>query len=436
MQRNERKLAAICAFALCAPLGVAAFVGHINATPFIAATPPVKPPVPNGYDLYVAASNSIKPANPPVDANLATKFIKDPKLRAQRYSLARKDAWLAQNQAGFALFARAQQVQSWAPPIYSMNGSKALRQMARYKVIESNAHWQRGDHNRALQSGLDILQLGHDVQRGGDDYDFIVGTGIQSLARRAMSDTLEHLTAKQARAAARRAQTLIAGRWTLDRALIEDKARVSRDWLDYFDTATWRADWVRQLNATNKAWGFAPLTWKERGLIHIISKRRIMADLDIVYARAIFNARLPYAIKGKPQTPLDNPFVDVTYNYLAHYRFGAARELAGNQLLMLRLALRAYQLEYNGAPPRDLRALVPNYIAAVPLDPFGKGAPLRYKTDGKTYKLWSIGPDGRDDGGKPIAWRKKAPVRYADERPKLPFIADDSRGDIVAGKNH
>ena len=104
---------------------------------------------------------------------------------------------------------------------------------------------------------------------------------------------------------------------------------------------------------------------------------------------------------------------------------------------MLRLALRAHQLE-RGAPPPNLQTLVPDYIKAVPIDPFGKGAPLRYKTDGKTYVLWSIGPDGIDNGGTPVPWFNPKRVRklYADERERLPHVNDDSLGDIVAGRNH
>ena len=436
--RSERKLIALCALALAIPLGVAAFIGHINATPTIAATAPRKAPAPNAYDLYIAASNAIREAKPSVDPNLDTKPPTAPKLRAARYSLARKDAWLRQNKAGFALFKRAQRAESLAAPFYSMSGSRALRQMARYKVIESNAHWQRGDHNLALQSGLDIMQLGHDVQRGGDAYDFISGTASQSLARGAMADTLEHLNASQARQAARRIEQLTETRWTLEQALAQDKARVAQNWLNYFAQPDWRADFVRNHQAVSATWGtLPPLTWKERVLIQTTSKRRITADLNLAYQNVIAAARLPYGMRGATKIALGNPFIDATQNYLLHYHFGAARELTGNRVLMLRLALRAHQLEH-GAPPPNLQKLAPNYIVAVPADPFGKGEALRYQTDGQTYTLWSIGPDGKDDGGTPVPWRKgrKNVKSHADERERLPFINDDSLGDYVAGRNH
>jgi len=47
----------------------------------------------------------------------------------------------------------------------------------------------------------------------------------------------------------------------------------------------------------------------------------------------------------------------------------------------------------------------------MPLDPFD-GAPLRYKPLAKGYVVYSIGPDGHDDGGKepPIRRRGTEPV--------------------------
>jgi hypothetical protein len=49
--------------------------------------------------------------------------------------------------------------------------------------------------------------------------------------------------------------------------------------------------------------------------------------------------------------------------------------------------------------PKKLSELVPQLLPAVPLDPFD-GAPLRYKPLVNGYVVYSIGPDGRDDGGK------------------------------------
>jgi len=60
----------------------------------------------------------------------------------------------------------------------------------------------------------------------------------------------------------------------------------------------------------------------------------------------------------------------------------------------LRLAARAYELE-KGGPPPSLEALVPDYLDAVPADPFD-GKPLRY--DPARRLVWSVGKDLVDEG--------------------------------------
>src|SRR5262249_6607017 len=48
--------------------------------------------------------------------------------------------------------------------------------------------------------------------------------------------------------------------------------------------------------------------------------------------------------------------------------------------------------------PRSLPDLVPNYLSAVPLDPFD-AAQLRYRLTAEGAVIYSVGRDGRDDGG-------------------------------------
>jgi hypothetical protein len=64
------------------------------------------------------------------------------------------------------------------------------------------------------------------------------------------------------------------------------------------------------------------------------------------------------------------------------------------------IALRRFQLRHGQLPP-SLEALVPEFLPAVPYDCM-VGQPLRYrlKADGG-YVLYSVGEDGKDDGGDP-----------------------------------
>ncbi|MDX2017680.1 MAG: hypothetical protein SFY95_08600 [Planctomycetota bacterium] len=52
-----------------------------------------------------------------------------------------------------------------------------------------------------------------------------------------------------------------------------------------------------------------------------------------------------------------------------------------------------------GAYPEALAALVPAELAAQPIDAWS-GASLRYRREGASYRLYAVGLDGRDDGGK------------------------------------
>ncbi len=61
------------------------------------------------------------------------------------------------------------------------------------------------------------------------------------------------------------------------------------------------------------------------------------------------------------------------------------------------LALRAYRLDH-GVYPAALTELVPDYLPALPRDPFD-GEPLRYS--GSALRVWSVGRDRVDAGGEP-----------------------------------
>jgi len=62
------------------------------------------------------------------------------------------------------------------------------------------------------------------------------------------------------------------------------------------------------------------------------------------------------------------------------------------------LAVERFRLAH-GQLPEDLQELVPQFLSAVPDDPFD-GQSLRYHRLAKGYVVYSIGRDGHDDGGR------------------------------------
>lgn len=69
-------------------------------------------------------------------------------------------------------------------------------------------------------------------------------------------------------------------------------------------------------------------------------------------------------------------------------------------LFLVDLAAQNYQLE-KGHPPKTLQELVPEYLPFLPKDDFS-GNNFIYRPQTNRYLLYGVGPDGKDQGGKPF----------------------------------
>ena len=67
---------------------------------------------------------------------------------------------------------------------------------------------------------------------------------------------------------------------------------------------------------------------------------------------------------------------------------------------LIACALERHRLAH-GAYPETLEALVPHYLARVPRDIIA-GAPLHYRRTEGSFVLYSVGWNGKDDGGAPV----------------------------------
>ena len=92
---------------------------------------------------------------------------------------------------------------------------------------------------------------------------------------------------------------------------------------------------------------------------------------------------------------------------LASLLYRSTVEEATKRMVVTAIALKWYQLK-NAKYPATLSDLTPEFLSSVPLDPVD-GQPLRYrlKADGK-FLLYSIGFNGKDDGGNPAGEKETA----------------------------
>jgi hypothetical protein len=68
------------------------------------------------------------------------------------------------------------------------------------------------------------------------------------------------------------------------------------------------------------------------------------------------------------------------------------------QMTLAAIALKRFELRY-GCFPADLRALIPEFLSDLPRD-YMTDQPIRYRASpGETFILYSVGNNGRDDGG-------------------------------------
>jgi len=95
---------------------------------------------------------------------------------------------------------------------------------------------------------------------------------------------------------------------------------------------------------------------------------------------------------------------------ISHVHLSNTWQQVRTEALLGTLALCGYRREHDQFPAA-LSDLVPEYLPTVPQDPFS-GKPLVYHRTATGYLLYSIGPDGKDDGGRRVAPGTTAPGDY------------------------
>ena len=191
---------------------------------------------------------------------------------ARRQPLSYKEAWLEQNAAAFATTQKALKMQSLSPA-YSADGEfpsyAALRSLARAKIIESSTRSLRGDWNGAMQSRLDVIQMGNDTSRGGVLIGALVSFAIQAIGRKNLESKIEKLDATQARATAKRLENLYARRISRVEVMRAEKTFGQMETLKQMRDPQWRSaeKWAEFSLMTAE-----DVSWKDRLRMATVSK--------------------------------------------------------------------------------------------------------------------------------------------------------------------
>jgi len=430
LSKAEKSFFVVCALSFVA-LGAIVYIGGArNAEPNWNIPPAAPRPKPNGYDFYVAAATATVRFSPEVDGASDARFPSgadpetSPYARAN-YSLARRQQWLAANGPMFVLFNQGLHTPSMAPDIaMGMNRDWGhLRQLARDISARTRTFQMQGQPMLATQSALDGMQMAQDATRGGDLLARLVGIAIMAISRNPLDDfdqTINQLSADQARTAAQRLEKLLAKEPTLTQTLTEER-RVDLTQLR------------RDISFPNWRGALHPIDFMGETYAQVlprqtISKRGIYDDMIRIENAVIANSKLPYSQANVASVPRHlDPFTEDFGLWSSRSFQNEARSATSNNMFLLRLALRAYIAEHGAAPP-TLSALVPSILKTpIPTDVYSDGKPLFYQPHGAAYKLWSVGPDMKNDGGVPFPPRSVGAAKF----PVSNTL--DNQGDFVAG---
>ena len=85
-----------------------------------------------------------------------------------------------------------------------------------------------------------------------------------------------------------------------------------------------------------------------------------------------------------------------------------AEALARTRASIGALAAARWMATHGGALPASLNDLNPQYVSAPLADPYS-GGPLNYIQHGRAYKIYSVGTNGRDDGGM---WEQHSDLQF------------------------
>jgi hypothetical protein len=408
--------------------GAAAWRTHRDADPVIQFPPAPVLPSPNAYDSYAKAGDMHAALAKQTPNWSSVDYITDstpprgltPQQLAKRYPIARKEAWLRTNASVLSTlrqgFKHSYRWDYTAPNEFSQ-GSK-VRSLARLLMIESNARGERGDWKGASQSALDIFHMGYDTPRGGPYYSALLGYAFCAMGQRSFETIVPNLDAPASRKAAATLERMYEKRVPIAEVLEQEKWHSLKSLLDFLHDPEWRG-MGRSSSIHKSGFSFGAMVQSE-----LVSKRSIVDAYTNTLDQVIASARLPYS----KRVPIVMPTDPISQVYIAVYdenSWAEARAETGTALLYVSLALRAFKLE-KGHYPEKLAELTPSYIKKVPADPFGGGEPMRYRRTDKSYLLYSIGPDGKDDGGKQIDDKKAKNVR------SRRLIKHDSVGDAVS----
>ena len=273
------------------------------------------------------------------------------------------------------------------------------RELARLMTIQGMMYGSRGNYDTALDQLTAVLDFGAESSRGGFLITHLVGNAMQGIGVRQLCKTLQApgVTAEQCRAVAARLEAL--------EPKVPGMADAIRAEADSLEVWAQRHPSVQDFYTSLVG---ASGTGAAGQFLNSITPEQCRE----LYNQAVATIRQSAPLFDAPFYQFDNAAFEqlADRNTFTKYMIDSYRRMpqADARTRMQRSATRlvaaieAYHHE-NGVYPQSLDALAPSVLPELPQDPF-TGASFNYARQGGGYRLYSVGANMRDDGGRGNAW--------------------------------
>src|SRR5579864_7935038 len=347
------------------------------------------------------------------------------------------DAWLKANERPLALVAAAEwgYLSPLVPEVSprgraSILGTRILlrvfRELAKALAARAMLYTSQGDQAAAWRDLLACHNIGRMVRRGATQIELLNGFAVDKIA--AEADLAFLASAKpDAKQLEICLQKFLEGFWWLDgvdpvpngeRFLVLDELfMIDRHGISYLeglagaDTRGVRAsplqesfledvDWDPALRNINRWFDRIDALCSRTRIERVKQTNQIEADLRALKEKVLNEWKQAVIELGDERGRWvgDNLICLMMPGLPTKWMNAADRAQQISNNVLIAFALEWYQREH-GHYPKELQDLAPEYLSEVQLDIFS-GKPLIYRPNDNGYLLYSVGVDGKDDGGR------------------------------------
>jgi hypothetical protein len=356
-------------------------------------------PSPNGYDFATAALVAL----PPEDGQVAPGWLQRPASQLREAAAPARpvldllrDAlqmeWMAPQPRGFVI----------PTPELSQ-----FRSCARFFVAEAVIAESEGRFGDAIQRRLDAMELGSKVPRGGPLLHGLVGVAVHTIGFTGTEPLVPRLPAGEIAPALARVRRVRTS-WPHYPDILEAKRlQTVTTWtrgIEHYQHPTpfhtlgflWkRARFARTMGFDNS---------REQLRHWLTPKQHTFAIIDRYYRQLARDTGRPPGKRVIKALPADaSPSLGlVDPQTIAHGEWQSWIPPVQLAMLETSLALRMHRHVYGWYPSR-LADISRRWLPAVPRDPWGQ--PIVYRLENGRALVYSLGPDGKDDGARPLNLR-------------------------------